>query len=82
MVWTIGSIELWSQWSFLWSRTMPARVDIEQCDACFKCADVCPTQCIERATDGEKEHAHVREEECIDCSLCANECQHAAITQD
>jgi len=59
---------------------MPAKVDVEKCDACLKCADVCPNHSIEKATDGTKDHAKVNDD-CIDCYMCVQECPTGAMTE-
>ena len=58
---------------------MPITIDPEKCDACLKCAAVCPSDAIEKANDGTKDHAKVVDEKCIDCNLCVPECQTNAL---
>ena len=60
---------------------MPVTVEIEKCDACLKCADVCPNHCIEKGNDGTKDHAQVKPDDCIDCFLCIEECKTGALQQ-
>jgi len=60
---------------------MPVMIDPEKCDACLKCADVCPNHSIDKANNGKKDHAKVNEAECIDCYMCMNECPTGALTQ-
>jgi NAD-dependent dihydropyrimidine dehydrogenase PreA subunit len=60
---------------------MPVRVDIEKCDACLKCAKVCPNRTIDKANDGTKDHARVSEEDCLDCYLCVSECPTGAMQE-
>jgi NAD-dependent dihydropyrimidine dehydrogenase PreA subunit len=59
---------------------MPVTVDIEKCDACLKCADVCPNQSIEKVNNGTKDHAKIKDD-CIDCYLCVPECPTQALAQ-
>jgi NAD-dependent dihydropyrimidine dehydrogenase PreA subunit len=54
---------------------MPAKVDIEKCNACKDCVDACPTQCI--AIENDK--AKVDESLCSDCTLCVDTCPNQAI---
>ena len=60
---------------------MAVHVDPEKCNACLKCADVCPSQALEKTNDGTKDHIKVVEENCIDCFLCVDECKAGALTQ-
>jgi NAD-dependent dihydropyrimidine dehydrogenase PreA subunit len=60
---------------------MPVIVDVETCDACLKCADVCPNQSIEKGTTNGKEHAKIKDDQCIDCYICVAECPTGAIAQ-
>lgn len=60
---------------------MAVTIDIEKCDACFKCADVCPSNCLEKANNGAKDHVAVKVDECIDCYLCVTECPTQALQQ-
>ncbi len=60
---------------------MPVSVDVEKCNACLKCADVCPNQSIEKANNGTKDHAKIIEENCIDCYVCIAECEQGALNQ-
>ena len=59
---------------------MAVTVDIEKCDACLKCADVCPNQSIEKANNGTKDYAQIKDD-CIDCYLCVPECPTGALSQ-
>jgi ferredoxin len=60
---------------------MPVTIDSEKCDACLKCADVCPNQGIEKINNGTKDTAKVIDDNCIDCYLCVPECQTGALQQ-
>jgi ferredoxin len=54
---------------------MPVFVDVDKCDGCESCMDVCPTESI-TILDGV---AHVDPEECIDCEACVDECPNDAL---
>lgn len=54
---------------------MPAIVDIEKCDACKSCEEVCPTDSIKVV-----ERAEVNVEDCIDCNACMDACMSQAIS--
>jgi len=58
---------------------MAVAVDVEKCDACWKCMDMCPNGSLEQANNGTKAHVKVKEEDCIDCYLCVEECKSGAI---
>lgn len=60
---------------------MPVTIDPEKCDACLKCADVCPNQGIEKDNNGTKDFAKIIDENCIDCYLCVPECTTGALQQ-
>ena len=53
------------------------KVDIEKCDACETCMDICPTEAIS-IVDG---HAFVDMDECIECASCLAECPNEAIVE-
>ena len=55
---------------------MPAIIDKEKCEGCGDCVEVCPTSCIQMVD----KLAVVKEDECIDCVACADECEQVAIT--
>jgi ferredoxin len=59
---------------------MAVIVDIEKCDACMKCADVCPNQSVEKVNNGKKDHAKIKDD-CIDCYVCITECPTQALTE-
>ncbi len=54
---------------------MAVKVDLEKCDACGSCVEVCPVEAIEL-----KDKAVINAEECIDCGTCVDECPNEAIT--
>ena len=60
---------------------MPVTLDIEKCDACLKCADVCPNHSIDKCNNGTKDHAQIKPEDCIDCYVCVNECPNGALKE-
>jgi ferredoxin len=55
---------------------MPAKVDIEKCDACEDCIEECPTEAI-TLVDGK---AVVDPDECTDCEACVDVCPNEAIS--
>ena len=56
---------------------MPAKIKVEECTACGRCAEVCPVEAI--TVD---DVAKVNEEECTDCGNCVDECPVNAITSE
>jgi TPP-dependent indolepyruvate ferredoxin oxidoreductase alpha subunit len=54
---------------------MPAKVDIEKCNACQDCINACPSQSIVL----ENDKAKVDESLCTDCTLCVETCPSQAI---
>ena len=54
---------------------MPAKVDIECCNACGDCVEECPVDAITL-----EDHAVVDEAECIDCGQCVDICPDSCIT--
>lgn len=65
----------------LWSVMMCVQVDTKKCEACLKCAGVCPTGSLIKANDGTKDHAKVNEATCIDCYMCVDECDSGALKE-
>jgi NAD-dependent dihydropyrimidine dehydrogenase PreA subunit len=55
---------------------MPVQVDVEQCDGCRSCEEVCPTHAI--TVPGDK--AAVVPDDCIDCNACTDACTHNALS--
>lgn len=51
-------------------------VDLEKCDGCESCVDVCPTDSI-TIVDGK---ACIDPEECIECEACVDACPNDALT--
>ena len=54
---------------------MPVKVDIEKCDGCKSCEEVCPVDSIKVP----EAHAVVTPEDCIDCNACIDACLHQAL---
>ena len=55
---------------------MPVQVDVEQCDGCKSCEEVCPAEAI--AVPERK--AVVKPDDCIDCNACTDACTHNALS--
>jgi NAD-dependent dihydropyrimidine dehydrogenase PreA subunit len=55
---------------------MPAVVDVEQCNACKSCEEVCPSDAIAV----QETRAVVKDDDCIDCNACMDACTSNAIT--
>ncbi len=52
-------------------------VDLEKCEGCGSCAEVCPADVFEIE---DKKAKVVRPDDCLDCGACAEECPTQAIT--
>ena len=52
------------------------QVDIEKCDGCASCVEVCPSEAI-KVVDGK---AVVDNDECADCGACESECPNGALS--
>ena len=52
------------------------KVDIEKCDGCGTCVDVCPVEVFEIR---EGKSVAVNPGECISCRICELECPNNAI---
>ena len=57
---------------------MAAQVDVELCNACESCVDVCPTEAITVPGDV----AVVDADECNECGACVDECPNEALSLD
>ena len=55
----------------------PARIDVDKCDGCGTCVEVCPNEAITL-----NEVAHIDEEECVECESCVDECPNEAISME
>jgi len=51
-------------------------VDVEKCDGCEECANICPNECFEMS-DGK---SSVTGNECEFCESCLGVCPSGAIT--
>ena len=60
-------------------KNTPARIDVEKCDGCGACVEVCPSEAISIRSDGK---AEVNEEECVECESCVDECPKDAISME
>lgn len=54
---------------------MPAKIDVELCEGCGDCVEVCATKAITMV----EEKARVAEDECCECVACVDECRQKAI---
>lgn len=52
------------------------QVDIEKCDGCKSCMEVCPSEAIS-LVDAK---AVISEDDCADCGACESECPNSAIS--
>jgi len=52
------------------------KVDVDTCDGCGTCVDVCPTGVFE-VKDGKSKPANV--DECLVCRVCEVQCPNKAI---
>lgn len=60
---------------------MAVKVEKEKCDACGKCMEVCPNASLEMVTEDGRKHIQVKEDSCIDCFLCVDECKTGCLQQ-
>ncbi|MBN1687678.1 MAG: 4Fe-4S binding protein [Candidatus Omnitrophica bacterium] len=56
---------------------MPAIVDVEKCNGCQQCVEVCSVQAIVIENDKAKITP-----ECIDCAACVSVCPNEAISME
>jgi Pyruvate/2-oxoacid:ferredoxin oxidoreductase delta subunit len=66
-------IESETPYLFSTSQVLPS-IDLNRCERCYRCADICPFEAIEQEEDPQ-----VRENRCVGCGLCAHHCPHHAI---
>ena len=52
-------------------------VDMEKCEGCEECIEVCPVDVYELQDD---KSVPVNAEECLGCESCIEVCEHEAIT--
>jgi ferredoxin len=57
---------------------MTAEVDVELCNGCGECAEICPAEAI-RIQNGK---AQVDGEACMDCGVCVGVCPTGAVSLD
>lgn len=63
---------------------MAVYVDINRCNGCGVCVDMCPVEAIKLACPvgpglTHKETAVIDEQECTECGLCSEACPNEAI---
>ncbi len=56
---------------------MAPEVDLNKCEGCGNCIDVCPADVFEMEND---KASVTRPDDCLDCGACAEECPPQAIT--
>ena len=56
--------------------TMSVEIDIEQCNGCGICVEICPLDCLRM---DENEIAFMKYDECWYCESCTLECPQDAI---
>ena len=59
-------------------RSMPRKIDPEECILCGSCAEVCPEDAISEGDDSYE----IDPEKCTDCGLCEDECPVDAIAEE
>lgn len=52
-------------------------VDLEKCNGCGECVDICPMEVFELQ---DNKSIPVKHEECIGCESCVVNCEQEAIT--
>jgi ferredoxin len=57
----------------------PGRYTMALCDQCGDCADVCPTNAIQK--DEQTGAFLISAEDCIQCNICIEECPTGAMTK-
>ena len=61
-------------------KIVTVKVDLEKCNGCGTCVDVCPVEVFEIiAVGGEQKSRPVNESECIVCRACEASCPEEAI---
>ena len=57
-------------------------IDIEKCQACGNCVDICPNEMIVMTEEDGKKFAMFSgsPDDCIGCLSCESECEEGAIT--
>ena len=56
---------------------MAVQVDLEKCNGCGSCEDICPVGAIK-----VNDKAKIEEDECLGCCACVDECQQKALISD
>ena len=57
-------------------------VDLEKCEGCGDCVEICPSEILTVVEDGGKKFAKVTgsEDDCIGCMACEDACEDGALT--
>jgi NAD-dependent dihydropyrimidine dehydrogenase PreA subunit len=58
------------------------QVDLEKCQGCGDCVDICPVEVLEVRQEDGKEFAFFKggEDDCIGCLACETECPEGAMS--
>ncbi|MFC1594792.1 indolepyruvate ferredoxin oxidoreductase subunit alpha [Candidatus Omnitrophota bacterium] len=54
---------------------MAVTVDLEKCNGCGQCVEICPVSALKI----ENGKARVNKSECVDCENCVDECPQGAL---
>ncbi|MEJ2601123.1 MAG: ferredoxin family protein [Anaerolineales bacterium] len=58
------------------------QIDLEKCEGCGDCSEICPVELFEVRQENGKEFAFYTgtEDDCIGCMACETECAEGAIS--
>lgn len=55
-------------------------IDLDACEGCGNCVEVCPTEVYQ--LNGQNKSEPVSPEECIECCACVEDCPQEAIIHE